>query len=124
MARSVAAVILGAGLGTRMASGLAKVLHPVGGLALGGDGGGAVWGLGGGGGGGGGVGVVGGRGMGAVVEAARAGLGSGAVVGVEQAERKGTGHAVLMARAALQGCEGPVVVVFGDTPLIRGGTLR
>jgi bifunctional UDP-N-acetylglucosamine pyrophosphorylase/glucosamine-1-phosphate N-acetyltransferase len=29
-----------------------------------------------------------------------------------------------MARAALRGCSGPVVVVFGDTPLIRGETLK
>jgi bifunctional UDP-N-acetylglucosamine pyrophosphorylase/glucosamine-1-phosphate N-acetyltransferase len=119
MPQRIASVILGAGLGTRMASGVAKVLHAVGGLALVGHVGRAVGVL-----GAERVAVVVGPGMGAVVEAARAGLGAAAVVGVEQAERKGTGHAVLMARAALRGCSGPVVVVFGDTPLIRGETLR
>lgn len=119
MSHLVASVILGAGLGTRMASGLAKVLHAVGGLALVGHVGRAVGEL-----GAGRVAVVVGPGMGSVVEAARAGLGSASVVGVEQAERLGTGHAVLMAKAALKGCEGAVVVVFGDTPLIRGETLQ
>lgn len=119
MSQSVTAVILAAGLGTRMASGLAKVLHGVGGLALVGHVGRAVGGL-----GGARVAVVVGPGMEAVVEAARTGLGGAAVVGVEQAERKGTGHAVLMAREALRGHAGPVVVVFGDTPLITSATLR
>jgi bifunctional UDP-N-acetylglucosamine pyrophosphorylase/glucosamine-1-phosphate N-acetyltransferase len=62
--------------------------------------------------------------MDAVVAAVRGGLGGASVVGVEQAERKGTGHAVLMAREALAGCTGPVVVVYGDTPLIRAATLQ
>jgi bifunctional UDP-N-acetylglucosamine pyrophosphorylase/glucosamine-1-phosphate N-acetyltransferase len=62
--------------------------------------------------------------MDAVVEAVVGGLGSASVVGVEQAERKGTGHAVLTARDALAGREGPVVVVFGDTPLITAATLK
>ncbi|HYC63444.1 MAG TPA: bifunctional UDP-N-acetylglucosamine diphosphorylase/glucosamine-1-phosphate N-acetyltransferase GlmU, partial [Reyranellaceae bacterium] len=68
--------------------------------------------------------VVVGPGMAAVVDAARAGLGTAAVVGVEQAARKGTGHAVRMAKDALSGCAGPVVVVFGDTPLISSATLQ
>jgi bifunctional UDP-N-acetylglucosamine pyrophosphorylase / glucosamine-1-phosphate N-acetyltransferase len=119
MTQEISAVILAAGLGTRMASGLAKVLHLVGGLALVGHVGRAVGGV-----GAGRVAVVVGPGMAAVVDAARAGLGGAAVVGVEQAERKGTGHAVLMARAALSGCAGPVVVVYGDTPLIGAATLQ
>jgi bifunctional UDP-N-acetylglucosamine pyrophosphorylase/glucosamine-1-phosphate N-acetyltransferase len=102
-----------------MASGVAKVLHGVGGLALIGHVGRAVGAL-----GAERVAVVVGPGMGSVVEAARGGLGSAVGVGVEQAERLGTGHAVLMAKDALRGCTGPVVVVFGDTPLIRGETLR
>jgi bifunctional UDP-N-acetylglucosamine pyrophosphorylase/glucosamine-1-phosphate N-acetyltransferase len=102
-----------------MASGLAKVLHEVGGLALVGHVGRAVGGV-----GAERVAVVVGPGMEAVVAAARAGLGGAAVAGVEQTERKGTGHAVLMARAALAGCAGPVVVVYGDTPLIRAATLQ
>ncbi|HEY0707736.1 MAG TPA: bifunctional UDP-N-acetylglucosamine diphosphorylase/glucosamine-1-phosphate N-acetyltransferase GlmU [Polyangia bacterium] len=119
MSGGVSAIILAAGLGTRMASGVAKVLHGVGGLALVGHVGRAVGGL-----GASRVAVVVGPGMDAVVAAARAGLGSASAVGVEQVERKGTGHAVLMAQAALAGCTGPVVVVFGDTPLIRAETLK
>jgi bifunctional UDP-N-acetylglucosamine pyrophosphorylase/glucosamine-1-phosphate N-acetyltransferase len=119
MSRSVSVVILAAGLGTRMASGVSKVLHGVGGLPLIGHVAGSVAGL-----GADRVVVVVGPGMDAVVAAARAGLGGAAVVGVEQTDRKGTGHAVLMARAALAGCAGPVVVVYGDTPLITTETLR
>ena len=119
MSRDVSVVILAAGLGTRMASSVAKVLHGVGGLALVGHVARAVGGL-----GAGRVVAVVGPGMGAVVEAVRAGLPGVSVAGVEQAERKGTGHAVLMARAALAGRAGPVVVVYGDTPLIEAATLR
>ena len=42
---------------------------------------------------------------------------------VVQAEQKGTGHAVLQAAPALAGFEGDVVVLYGDTPLIRPETL-
>ncbi len=115
----VSVIILAAGLGTRMASSVPKVLHGVGGLALVGHVARAVGGL-----GAGRVVAVVGPGMGAVVEAVRAGLPGVAVAGVEQAERKGTGHAVLAARAALAGRAGPVVVVYGDTPLIQAATLR
>jgi bifunctional UDP-N-acetylglucosamine pyrophosphorylase/glucosamine-1-phosphate N-acetyltransferase len=40
-----------------------------------------------------------------------------------QAERRGTGHAVLAARAALARGAEDVLVVYGDTPLIRPDTL-
>ena len=40
-----------------------------------------------------------------------------------QAERKGTGHAVMMARPNLEGHTGPVLVLTGDTPLLRGRSL-
>jgi bifunctional UDP-N-acetylglucosamine pyrophosphorylase/glucosamine-1-phosphate N-acetyltransferase len=119
MSGGVSAIILAAGLGTRMASGVSKVLHGVGGLALVGHVGRAVAGL-----GAERVAVVVGPGMEAVVAAAGAGLGAVAVVGVEQVERLGTGHAVLTARDALAGWTDAVVVVFGDTPLITAGTLR
>jgi bifunctional UDP-N-acetylglucosamine pyrophosphorylase / glucosamine-1-phosphate N-acetyltransferase len=119
MPQEISAVILAAGLGTRMASGVAKVLHCVGGLALVGHVARAVAGL-----GPGRVAVVVGPGMAAVVDAARAGLPGAEVIAVEQAERKGTGHAVRMAQAALAGRTGPVVVVFGDTPLITPATLE
>lgn len=41
-----------------------------------------------------------------------------------QPEQLGTGHAVLMAREALRGFHGPVLVLYGDTPLIRTDTLN
>lgn len=44
----------------------------------------------------------------------------GAVI---QKERKGTAHAVMMARAALKDFGGRILVVYGDTPLLRPETL-
>jgi bifunctional UDP-N-acetylglucosamine pyrophosphorylase/glucosamine-1-phosphate N-acetyltransferase len=41
-----------------------------------------------------------------------------------QAEQKGTGHAVLQAKAALDGYSGPVLVLYGDTPFVEPETLR
>ena len=41
-----------------------------------------------------------------------------------QAEQRGTGHAVLMAGPALEGFEGTLLVVCGDTPLLRASTLH
>lgn len=43
---------------------------------------------------------------------------------VEQPELLGTGDAVLRCREVLSGYEGPVIVVNGDTPLLRGASLR
>src|SRR4029450_9055039 len=40
-----------------------------------------------------------------------------------QAERRGTAHAVLSARAAIARAPDDVLVIFGDTPLIRPQTL-
>jgi bifunctional UDP-N-acetylglucosamine pyrophosphorylase/glucosamine-1-phosphate N-acetyltransferase len=42
---------------------------------------------------------------------------------VEQAEQLGTGHAVLQSEAALAGFSGDVLVLYGDTPLLRATTL-
>ena len=42
----------------------------------------------------------------------------------EQSEQLGTGHAVQQCRAALSGHDGPVVLLFGDVPLVRPETLR
>ncbi len=42
---------------------------------------------------------------------------------VVQAEPLGTAHAVLAARAALQGFAGDVLVVFGDCPFVSGDTI-
>ncbi|MEZ5734051.1 MAG: bifunctional UDP-N-acetylglucosamine diphosphorylase/glucosamine-1-phosphate N-acetyltransferase GlmU [Paracoccaceae bacterium] len=46
------------------------------------------------------------------------------VVTVTQGERLGTGHAVAQALPALDGFAGKVLILFGDTPLIREETLR
>ena len=111
----VLALVLAAGQGTRMKSDLAKVLHPMAGRPL----------------------------LAHVLDALEE-LGVGRVVvvighqrdrvraefaesGIEfavQAEQRGTGHAVLMAGPALQGFEGTLLVVCGDTPLLRAQTLH
>jgi len=110
-----AAVILAAGKSTRMKSDLPKVLHPVGGRPM----------------------------IEHVLDAARAaGIGRIVVVVGHQAERvkqalahhadlefalqaeqKGTGHAVQMCAEALADHEGPVLILAGDTPLLRGSSL-
>jgi bifunctional UDP-N-acetylglucosamine pyrophosphorylase / glucosamine-1-phosphate N-acetyltransferase len=41
-----------------------------------------------------------------------------------QAEQKGTGHAVMMCRDHLARHSGPVLVLYGDMPLIRSESLR
>jgi bifunctional UDP-N-acetylglucosamine pyrophosphorylase/glucosamine-1-phosphate N-acetyltransferase len=109
-------VILAAGLGTRMKSKHAKVLHRAGGLTL----------------------------IEHVVRAASAitaadhvtvvighqreqvkqRLASTGVRFVEQSEQKGTGHAVMACRAALESEDGLVVVLYGDCPLLSPDTLR
>lgn len=43
---------------------------------------------------------------------------------VEQTERLGTAHAVAQAEPALNGFDGDVVVLYGDTPFIRSETLH
>ncbi|VAW13054.1 N-acetylglucosamine-1-phosphate uridyltransferase / Glucosamine-1-phosphate N-acetyltransferase [hydrothermal vent metagenome] len=40
-----------------------------------------------------------------------------------QTERRGTGHAVMAARQALDGHRGTVFILFGDTPLLRAETI-
>ena len=114
--RSRAVVILAAGKGTRMKSRLAKVLHPIGNapmlhhaiaaaetlspdrLIV----------------------VVGHEGV-SVAQAAR-GYSPGVRI-AEQTEQKGTGHAVMVAAAALSGFEGDLFVTFGDTPFLTEETL-
>jgi bifunctional UDP-N-acetylglucosamine pyrophosphorylase / glucosamine-1-phosphate N-acetyltransferase len=49
-------------------------------------------------------------------------LGEGAEL-VVQAEQKGTGHAVMMAEESLADFDGDVLVLYGDTPLLRAETL-
>jgi UDP-N-acetylglucosamine diphosphorylase/glucosamine-1-phosphate N-acetyltransferase len=49
--------------------------------------------------------------------------GEGAVTVVEQAEQKGTGHAVKLGLQPLGAWEGIVVILYGDVPLLRRQTL-
>ncbi|MEL6913288.1 MAG: bifunctional UDP-N-acetylglucosamine diphosphorylase/glucosamine-1-phosphate N-acetyltransferase GlmU [Pseudomonadota bacterium] len=66
--------------------------------------------------------VITGHGAEAVEAAARAH--DDRVTCIRQTEQLGTGHAVLQAREALAGHDGPAFVLFGDTPFIRAVTLR
>jgi bifunctional UDP-N-acetylglucosamine pyrophosphorylase/glucosamine-1-phosphate N-acetyltransferase len=113
--RRFAVVILAAGQGTRMRSDTHKVLHPIASRpvllhlldrvdALGADK--RV--------------VVVGKGR-EQVEAAIAGRKVDVAV---QAEQKGTGHAVQQAQGALAGYDGPVLVLYADTPFVEADTLR
>lgn len=43
---------------------------------------------------------------------------------VEQTQQLGTGHAVMQALPLLAGASGPVLVLYGDTPLLEPQTLR
>ncbi|MCW3796919.1 bifunctional UDP-N-acetylglucosamine diphosphorylase/glucosamine-1-phosphate N-acetyltransferase GlmU [Sphingomonas sp. BN140010] len=107
-------VILAAGQGTRMRSDTHKVLHPVAGRPMlehlldTVDRLGAERRV-----------VVVGKGR-EQVEAAVAGHD---VLLAVQAEQKGTGHAVQQAAAALEGFEGTVIVLYGDTPFVAADTL-
>ena len=65
--------------------------------------------------------VVAGHG-GDAVEASVRDFDADAVV-VRQEVQLGTGHAVLQARAALEGFAGDVIVLYGDTPFVRAETL-
>jgi bifunctional UDP-N-acetylglucosamine pyrophosphorylase/glucosamine-1-phosphate N-acetyltransferase len=108
-------VILAAGLGTRMKSGLAKALHPLAGRPL----------------------------IQHVLEAV-SGLaaertvvvlghqadrvrkmaeGYGASIAL-QAEQLGTGHAVMQAQEVIAAAKGPVLILCADTPLLTTATLR
>ena len=113
--RRFAVVILAAGQGTRMRSDTHKVLHPIASRplllhlldridALGADK--RV--------------VVVGKGR-DQVEKAIAGRDVSIAI---QAEQKGTGHAVQQAADALAGYDGPVLVLYGDTPFVEAETLR
>ncbi len=111
----VAAVVLAAGKGTRMRSERAKVLHPMLGRPL------LAYPLD----------ACRAAGVGRVVvvvghqaEAVERALSAPDVTFALQAEQRGTGHAVLCAAGALEGFEGTALILCGDVPLIRPGTLR
>jgi bifunctional UDP-N-acetylglucosamine pyrophosphorylase/glucosamine-1-phosphate N-acetyltransferase len=109
-------VILAAGLGTRMKSRKAKVLHRAGGRSL----------------------------IEHVVHAAlflapperifvvvghqsaevRAALTTPGIGFIEQTEQKGTGHALLVAADTLAPLDGRLVILYGDCPLVRPETLQ
>jgi len=113
--RRFAVVILAAGQGTRMRSDTHKVLHPIASRPLllhlldRVDALGAEKRV-----------VVVGKGR-DQVEAAIAGRDVSVAL---QAEQKGTGHAVQQAAAALSGYDGPVLILYGDTPFVEAETLR
>jgi bifunctional UDP-N-acetylglucosamine pyrophosphorylase/glucosamine-1-phosphate N-acetyltransferase len=116
MQGNISVVILAAGLGVRMKSKLAKVLHRAGGLPL----------------------------VEQVVRAAssiaardritvvvghqaervRAALSHKGVAFVEQTEQRGTGHALMVCRDQLADRGGLLIVLYGDTPLLSAATLR
>jgi bifunctional UDP-N-acetylglucosamine pyrophosphorylase / glucosamine-1-phosphate N-acetyltransferase len=115
MGKSVSVVILAAGLGTRMKSRHAKVLHRAGGDTL--------------------VGhavttalasapaeriyVV----VGYQAEQVQQAVGSRRVRFIQQMEQKGTGHAVLCGRDQLASNGGLLVICYGDCPLVRQETI-
>ncbi len=114
--KNVSAVILAAGKGTRMKSGLIKVMHPAAGRPM------IAW----------------------PVDAARAAGAEPIVLVVGhqadsvraafresddircamQEEQLGTGHAVACARNELSGFKGTVLILCGDTPLLTVATLK
>ena len=111
----LATVVLAAGEGTRMRSRTTKILHPVAGkpvaryildtaLAVGAEE--TVF-------------VVG-----KDSDQLRQVLGEDGMRYVYQAERRGTGHAAMQARSALQGRADMVLVCYGDMPLLKAETLK
>jgi bifunctional UDP-N-acetylglucosamine pyrophosphorylase/glucosamine-1-phosphate N-acetyltransferase len=116
MHKPVTIVILAAGLGTRMKSRQAKVLHKAGGKTL--------------------LqhvidtslelapperifAVVGHQ-----AEQVRESVAGSGIGFIQQTEQKGTGHAVLMGRDSMAHLDGYLMVLYGDCPLLRATTLR
>jgi bifunctional UDP-N-acetylglucosamine pyrophosphorylase/glucosamine-1-phosphate N-acetyltransferase len=116
----VTVVILAAGLGTRMKSRKAKVLHRAGGRPL--------------------IAhvvetalklapaerifVVVGYQAEEVRKAVDEAAGGSGIGFIEQKEQKGTGHALMAGREALAGLDGYLAIVYGDGPLLRAETLE
>ena len=111
--KQVAAVILGAGKGSRMNSDLPKVMMPVCGISM-------VKRI---------VNTLEDMGVDQIVTVVAP---DGDMVKQEvtphktcvQDQQLGTGHAVMSAKTILNGFEGTVIVVFGDTPLISKATFE
>jgi bifunctional UDP-N-acetylglucosamine pyrophosphorylase/glucosamine-1-phosphate N-acetyltransferase len=117
MASDLTVIVLAAGGGTRMKSKTAKVLHEIGGRSMVGH----VLSA---------VGALEPAKVVAVVGHQREQVGPhiravmpDALLAV-QAEQQGTGHAVRIAVEAAGTTSGTVLVVYGDTPLLEGRTLR
>lgn len=107
-------IILAAGMGTRMRSAYAKVLHPICGVPM----------------------------IEHVIRAVREAGAQRIVVVVghqadlvqqaigdqveyvHQREQKGTGHAVMQAEPLLAEVQGPILITYGDTPLYRASTYQ
>jgi bifunctional UDP-N-acetylglucosamine pyrophosphorylase/glucosamine-1-phosphate N-acetyltransferase len=115
-ARTCLAIVLAAGEGTRMRSAQPKVLHPLAGRSL-------LAHV---------LGSIGEAGVSAT--AVVIGPGEDAVAGevkrvapgpecFVQQERRGTAHAVLAARAAIERNPDDILIVYGDTPLVRSAAL-
>jgi bifunctional UDP-N-acetylglucosamine pyrophosphorylase/glucosamine-1-phosphate N-acetyltransferase len=116
MNKPVTIVILAAGLGTRMKSRKAKVLHRAGGKTL--------------------VEHVVATALrvapperifvvvGHQAEEVRRAVSTPGIGFIEQHEQKGTGHAVMVGREALAGLDGYLMIVYGDGPLLRAETLE
>jgi bifunctional UDP-N-acetylglucosamine pyrophosphorylase / glucosamine-1-phosphate N-acetyltransferase len=113
--RRFAVVILAAGQGTRMRSDTHKVLHPIASRPLllhlldRVDSLGAEKKV-----------VVVGKGRDQVEQV----LQGRDVLIAHQAQQLGTGHAVRQAEPALAGYDGPVLILYGDTPFVETSTLR
>ena len=113
---SLASIVLAAGKGTRMKSGLIKVLHPAAGVPM------IAWPV--------AAAREAGSGQIVLVIGHQANAVQGAFRGAAdilcamQEEQFGTGHAVACALEALPGFRGTVLILCGDTPLLRPETLK
>jgi len=116
MHKPVTIAILAAGLGTRMKSRQAKVLHQAGGKTL--------------------VEHVVATALqvappervfvvvGHQADEVRRAVSTPGIGFIEQREQRGTGHALMVGREALAGLDGYLMIVYGDGPLLRAETLQ
>lgn len=111
-----AALVLAAGMGKRMNSDLAKVLHPMAGHPL-------LWHV---------LATLDDLGVARKVvvighqreRVLEAFAGRADLEWAVQAEQRGTGHACMVAKPSLEGFSGTLLVVCGDTPLLTAATLH